>query len=44
MKFRVVHPTYKTSYFPTLGEAIMYRLSVGGNIQCLTGGKWISCH
>ena len=44
MKFRVVHTAYQTSYFPSLAAAIMYRLSMGGEIQYLNGGEWLPCH
>jgi hypothetical protein len=42
MKFRVVHPAYQTSYFPTLGAAILYRRAMGGVIEHLDGGVWVS--
>ena len=42
MKFRVVHPGYKASYFPTLGAAILYRRAMGGVIEHLNGGIWVS--
>ena len=42
MKFRVTHPVYTTAYFPTLGAAILYRRAMGGNIEHLNGGIWVS--
>ena len=42
MKFRVTHPAYTTAYFRTLGAAILYRRAMGGTIEHLDCGIWIS--
>ena len=41
MKFRVIHPAYKTSYFPTLRAARLFQSQMGGEIQHMDGGEWL---